>query len=894
MGRVFGRRAEPDGNARPVPIRVLRADGQRIDLTSRDAGQALVATRQDWQKVAHSYRDMIGELRIAHRLLARSVARVRFYVAEERPWPQEPTPLDVDKPEHELDSQLAADAIHNFSLLPIDSNPDGFTARIVENLAIAGEVWIHWDERDRFHVRSTSEVSATQDGKVVIALLPNGGTGAQRQIDPETESLLRLWCPHPEFGQLADSAMRSLLDVCEDVVLAGREQRAAARSRVAANGLLLLPDSLSMMQDREADDEDGDDVTTDTFMADFTAAMLAPIRDDGDASAVVPLVIRGASEDLREVKHLTLQRADSESVNERQKAAVYRLLKSLDIQVEQVDGFGDTNHWGAWQIEASALKHQVLPNAQTVAAALVQAFLRPALLSLGHDEDAVDRITIGVDITPLSENPNRGQDARDAHGAMVISDASLREALGFDEDDAPTDEEVLRRLAATGNLPVGVIATLFGLSQQEVAQAATIEGTIAEGTEDPDAAAPALPSSERTAPGPGDTAPANPIPTGPITAAATIDDGWRVDVDASRRLADIDAALAERIAVAADDAIARALEKAGARVKSAAQKDKALSAKLVGLDPHLVPGTLGRSQVEEFASIADLLADGYARLKTLFRRWLAQSADEVAEVAVDLLGYPAGSEAAQQVRKETASRLGGNVDKAWVVLSEHLDEAAARVMFEPDPFNPAPVEDRGEISDRIIRPAEVNEVLNIAGGGTVHRSPMRDTTPGPGGFGTGPDVTGLLAEHDAVLLGWEWQYRPEILRGTNFTPHVRLDKVRFATWTDPKLDTDAATAWIGPYLYPGDHDFCSCRAVPILASPELIPDDPAVPDGESIVERRLREARESQRGQAAARVAAEDDAAGRVGTSLQMEVEVRDRITAGVARLREKHIEGAS
>jgi hypothetical protein len=163
---------------------------------------------------------------------------------------------------------------------------------------------------------------------------------------------------------------------------------------------------------------------------------------------------------------------------------------------------------------------------------------------------------------------------------------------------------------------------------------------------------------------------------------------------------------------------------------------------------------------------------------------------------------------------------------------------------------------------------------------------MRATTPGPGGYGTGPDVTGLLAEHGAVLLGWEWQYRGvEIPRAHPFAPwHTRLDHVRFATWTDPKLDTEEATAWIGPYYYPGDHENCRCRVVPILAAPELDDDT-----GGDILEQRLQEAR--RRNAVGDRVAADDDRAGRVGTTLQMERDVRDRITAGIAELRQQYIE---
>lgn len=873
-----------------APLQVLRADGMRIDLSRRDAGALLVATRQGWQQTAFGYRDMIGELRYAVRLRAQSVARVRYYIAETRPWPEDPIPLEIDEDDKDavkpsLDAQLVADAIHNFNLIPIDDRPDGFTARLDENLDIAGECWLHIDADGRFHVRSVSEVSATADGRVTISTLPTATAGSMRVLDPNTESLLRLWAPHPEYGQLADSSLRTLQDVCEDIVLAGREQRAAARSRVAANGLLLLPASLSLAQERTEDDGDG--VAEDTFMSDFTAAMLAPIRDDGDSQAVVPIVIRGEIEDLEKVRHVTLQRADPEQLIARQSAALLRLLRGMDVQPEQVDGLGSTNHWTSWQIDARAIRDQVKPAAETIAACLMQAYMIPALEDLGYTRDQLDNLTIAVDTSPLSENPNRGQDARDAHTAMVIRDAALREALGFDEDDAPDEEEMVRRLATSGKLPVDAVAQIFGLrGGPEQAQPITIDAQPSERA--------ALPAAEeRPQAVEGEVTPTNPIPAEPtqIVAAAPVPDpfGFVVDVAATRRLADIDAELADRITVAADAALARILEKAGARVKSKAQKDSTLAASLVGVDALAVPARLGREKVAEFASIQDLIGDGYGRLRGQFGKWMSRAAEQVAEVVVDVLHLDRRSDRADAVRDQVRSRLEVRTGQAWQTLTEHLDAAAEEALFRDDPLTPDP--GPGEPVDTLIRPADVEDVLRVAGGGqslrqsSQTRTPMRSETPGPGGYGSGPDVTGLLQEQGAVLLGWEWQYRNAIHRDHKFAPwHTQLNGLRFSTFTDPQLDTDPETAWLGPYYFPGDHAGCRCRVIPLLAVPEL--DD-------GIVAQRLREAAGDPRNVLAERVAAEDAAAGRVGTSLQQEVEVRSRITEAVERLTREHIGGS-
>lgn len=872
MGRLFGRPAPTTpGDATPPPrphLRVLRAAGARIDLSRRDAGQMLAATRQPWQAQAWQYRNLIAELRYALRLRARSVARCRYYLAVSQPWPQDPVPLEGG--DHKLSPQLVADAIACFARIPFDTAPDGFTARFDENLGVAGEGWVHIDADEQFWVRSTSEITANAGGQITLNTLPTAVQGSTRQIDPETEDLLRCWVPDPEWGSLADAPLRPLLDVCEDVALAGRELRAAARSRVAANGILLMPDTMSMVQARSDEEEHDDSVASDTFMADFTASLLAPLRTDGDAQEVVPIVLRGAVEDIAAVRHLTLQRADAEKLIERQSAALMRLLKGLDIQPEQVEGVGGMNHWGAWIVDSRAIRDQVEPAAETVASCLAQAYLRPALRALGdHAEADIKRIMIAVDTSPLSENPNRGQDAVDAHRAGAISDATFREAKGFSEDDAPDDAERLYRLAADGRLSPELTAAVLGITLPGGRERITVQGeTVAP------AALPAAPQRQQAAPGQvvqADPLPDQPAgsqaPTGPVVAAAgPADDVWRVEV--ARQLADIDAALLDRITTAADAAIARVVERAGARTRSAARRDQTVTAALVGVEAHLIASRLGRAQVEQFVPVNDLLTDSYARLRGQVLGWLADAAEQVADAVLDVLRIGRGTPRAREVRGAVTSRLGQNRDQAWQVLAEALDQAAERALFAPDPFDPDATLP-GEGVGTLIRPGEVRRALDAAGGGG-------------GGFGTGPAVQRVFGEEGGVVLGYEWLYHPEITRPHPFLWHQRLDGLRFATYTDPKLDTEPKTAWLGLYYRPGDHDGCLCTSIPIIAFPEL--DD-------GIVARRLREAAGNPRNIMAGQVAAEDDRAGRVGTSLQNEVEVRTRITDAVERLQREHIE---
>lgn len=891
---------------RRASLRVLRADGQRVDLTAQDAGTRLALVRQEWQTDAWTYRDMIGELRYAQRLLARSVATVRFFAAE---LPDDTTddPIDLGGTDRTLDADIANDAVSNLARLPLDDGPDGFLATLTENLETAGECWIHGehdeDDGEKWSIRSVSEIMGAGD-QVMVLELPTISSLGQRAIDPKTEELLRCWTRHPRWGRLADSPLRAMLDVLEEVVLTGREMRAAARSRIASNGVLMVPDSLQLLRVRDdAEDLNSQEGLVDTdFMRDFTEALTAPIRNEGDPGAVVPLILRGAAEALKEVRHLTLTRDDAAKLMDRLQGAVLRMLQGLDIQPEQVTGIGATNHWGGWQIEASNIRHQVLPTCGVVAGCLTKAFLRPSLKAIGYPADKVRRVVVWYDPTALVESPDRSQDARDAWDRDAISNAALREALGFSEDTVPEPHEHLVRLLSRGRLTpqaVPLVAALSGVKLDDPdLQAAlaiavgltapthsgppTIQGQVVRALP---AGQPAPPAASTANPaGPGQVVPEQtaPTPAGPaappaVTAAGDPVDGWHVDMDTARQLAAVDAVLMERILTAADAAIARAVERAGGRVRNAARKTPALAASIDGVDATLIASVLGRPAVESFASVSDLLAGAYTRLRDQVGGWLDDAARSVGSTMVKLLGLPAGSPDARELRDAVITRYAVHRDAAWTALSTALDAAAERALFRVDPMTPD--HKPGESAGTLLAPAEVARVLAVAGGG-------QPNNPTDVGFGTGRVVQQTMTQQGGVVLGWEWQYYPERPRGSHFPPHQLLDGARFGTWTDPKLDTGPGSRWIGSYFHPQDHDGCRCGSTPVLAFPTRDPED--------IVGRRIREARDSQRGRVAARVAAEDTPAGRVGTSIQNEVETRDRILAGVEALRAHYIEGVS
>jgi hypothetical protein len=883
VGLFTRRRATAQEPAATRPVRPLTAAGLRLDGLSTDAVRAIASTRKDWQAHAWGYRDAIGELRGGVQFLARAVSRVLFLPAEVNREADEAIPFDSKL--STLPEAVKRAAREELARLPLESGYS-FLGVLVENISYPGEAWLHGyaDELtgdERWAIRSIDEVEITNDGRVTVTDGPIKREVrvnlSDRPDQDGDEELLRLWTPHPRRRWEADSPMRALLDVCEEIVLSGMELRAASRSRVAANGILLVPQGMSLLNALRQDRSLAQD---DEFMADLQATLLAPIGNEGEAGAVVPAVIQGDLEDLQAVRHLRLERTTSGELLDRLERCLKRLGAGMDIPPEIISGLSDANHWTAWQIDNSTYRHHIDPMVRVVADALTEAFLRPALLARGIPAELVGRVQVWYDASGLTENPNRGQDAKDAFDRGALGFVPLLEALGFSESDAPTDEELARIIAMRAGVDSNVAtAILAGLLGSRVPEPQVVEGGTGGN-------APALPPAEDDRPaggspgnGPTQTTPEQNAQRGTALAAAlvaavatrldkpdeTLAAGWDVDVDAARELIDVDRALRDRLLVAADAALARALEKAGARTRSLAQRNPALRSKLVNVPPTLAVARIGRDGLLALGvSERELLEDAFTGLRSKWDGWVASAIGKVADLVSRLLGV--------DVRDRVSTEMTERMPGAWDRFHAALMGTAERVLHQPDGGD-----EQGEVSGLLVRTSTVRAALAYVGGldpqssGIAPDDLFVDADEPLGGLGNGQTVRDTMEDNGALELGFEWAYgiTPELRR---FDPHWALNKRRFTGWEDPELATGPKYSWVGPYFTPGDHHGCACDYVPLWAveaheeetTAGLAEDSPAMADV-----RRLAEA---------------DDAAGRKGTTAQRDRDERDRIKALQAR----------
>lgn len=802
------RRPKPTTPTRVRAGRALTAAGARIDL-DQVTGRQVTATA-DWQKKAWAYRDSLGEIRYAMAYLAYAVSRCRIFPAVITPGDDDPVPLD------EQNAPGVSKAIVD-SIVDSLTSGTGVWSEIVPTAAhcmeIAGEaVLVGYPDPmsatgETWHARSVDELQRTDRGWRLIDSPGREGAQAAGGIALGNDVFVgRLWHPHPRWRGVADSPMRALLDTCEELKLISRDVRGTARSRIASAGVLAVPDGLDFPGSED-------------FLTALTQLMTSALGDEASATNVVPGLIKGDGDLIAKIQHITLARPLDASLLDRENAALRRLATGLDVPPEVVTGIGDLNHWSAWAVDAATIKMHVEPLLVRVLDAVTAGAFRPLLLAEGVSPQAAATVCLWYSVDPLTVRPNRSEDADAAWDRHAISWEAYRDAKGFGEEDAPSDDELAARLAlARGTVDTDMLRVLLTevmrvrlseppappapiVVQQPTAPA--IEDTPpGDAPADPNGTAPAAPTP-RTTPGPTTAA--------AVTAAAESPEAAPLQLHrtASERLARIDTDTRERLAAAVTAAVNRAVERATNRARGAAQRDPRMKATVAAAPPGHALAVLGREALTAAGvDLGDLLTGAWDGLRDQWAAATAQAWARTVTILEKVTGEPVDPARHAAVAETTAN--------GWAWLEEHLNTYTTTVLFDPDSVT-ATTTEVGEDDGLPGRATTLTRgALTLAGGPTGDGGGVRpdgtlipEGTPS-GGIATGGHATSHLTGHGVGVVGYEWVYG--VSRNV-FEPHHALDGLIVSGFTSPAL---AHSGWPGPVLAPGDHAGCHCDLTPIL------------------------------------------------------------------------------
>jgi hypothetical protein len=544
-------------------------------MTGPNRSKAKVDTA-DWQKQAWAFYDTVGELRFGASWIANALSRVNL-VAAVPPAALGDEPVAVDL---EVSPGLAAYVALVEGIAGGSAGQGqllGATARL---LTVPGVGYVLAtvdpvsDTFTTWRALSNEEVQASAGGGGGIEVAdPDTGTFAPLA---ETDLLIKVWRSHPRKAHLPDSPVRALLDVLGEIDLLTKRIAADARSRLAGNGLLIMPEEAEFPPGQGYNTPSSEGV--DEFIETFVQVTTIPITDQSSPAATTPLVVRMPGEFVDKVQHLKFYSDFSAQLVTIRQAAIRRLALGLDMPPEVLLGMGASNHWSAWQVAEEAITLHVEPLAELICHAFTIGYLRPAAKAAGLDPDAV---IVWYDTSDLTTRPDLTAAATDAHEKRLIADETYLQLVGLDGADLLDwrGEEFKRRtlLDVAKGAPTLAPAMLAaaGILPDEVAVAAADAETGA------------------------------PAPSGEADVAAEPATGERVPP-----------AQDEALTAACDGLVVRALERAGARLVNAARR---AGVDVSEVDAPAVAHTM--LSATEVASLDHLLADAWDRTSLIGLRY---------------------------------------------------------------------------------------------------------------------------------------------------------------------------------------------------------------------------------------------------------------------------------
>ncbi len=425
----------------------------------------LVIPPLEWQREAWAFYHTLGELHFAiGDWLANCMSRVRLIAAVKRPGEDEPSPL-LNGPAVDIVGEIGGGIGGQAALMK----------RFAVQLSIPGDSYLVGEGNGTLRtwkVYSSSEIRIKSRGsKAFRGTTPRVSTivyeintqrNDWRDLDPES-IVVRVWNPDEEYSWAATSAAQSALPIMREIDFYNRYIIAVLLSRLANNGLLLIPQEVTFPAKPQYKD------APDPFVAELLDIASRSIKNPGSASAALPMPVKVPAQYIEQFKHLTFDTTMGKEVMENRTKALQRLATAINVPGEVLTGMANMNHWGQWQLEESAVKIHISPPVEVICAALTDGLLRPMLEAAGEPLVNSDggQIIVWYDASVLVQQPDRSNQAQALYDRGEINGVALRRESGFEDDDRPSTEQLkeqalLKIVMAGGADALTALAKLTG------------------------------------------------------------------------------------------------------------------------------------------------------------------------------------------------------------------------------------------------------------------------------------------------------------------------------------------------------------------------------------------------------------------------------------------------
>lgn len=283
----------------------------------------------------------------------------------------------------------------------------------------------------------------------------NTGTGSSafwREINNE-DMLGRVWIPNRRYVDMTDSALTALDVECEALDLLTKTIKAKLMSRFALAGLMFLPDTIANARvTKNQTTIAGQEV--DNTVNYLIAAMTKNVKNWEDATAFMPLLLRGPADAGDQIKHIVMDREVFQTDLELRAELINRILQGLDSNQDTTKGTGDQNHFSAWAASDEERRVAVQPDLEFMCWALTRLVLHRRLQDAGMGPEEIVRHAVWYDLSAAAVHANQQEDARQLHDRGLISDQATRDMSGIRETDKISPEEYVRWVGTQTKNPV--------------------------------------------------------------------------------------------------------------------------------------------------------------------------------------------------------------------------------------------------------------------------------------------------------------------------------------------------------------------------------------------------------------------------------------------------------
>lgn len=483
-----------------------RTTAQRIEQHAKMQADA-------WQGEAWNWLDMLGEYRYSVMWVGNLLSKASLqltYNGDVIPF-ADPTPDETPAAEDGDEVQMVASPKRRPAGVPDSLDPGAVLDEIyggrsqhpemLRNLGVhftvAGEAYllVHEDETggDEWLVIPAIDYRVRDvNGKEVVGIADG--------IEFTDATVVRMWRPHSRHILKADSPSRAVLPAIRQAYRADQHINSQLESRLTANGLMFLPNEVSIAGAPTGQDADGNptqgitDATPDQLVKLIIDTAAIAMANPDSPAAQIPVIVQVPGEYIEKINKIDFWSKLDEKAIEIRDRAIRRIALGMDMPPEVLEGTADLNHWSSWQVEEAAIKSHTEPLLAVIASALSVGILRPLLAAEPYNipQEELRKYAIGVDTSRLRLRPNRSKEALDLNQAGLLSDEATLRENGFEPDDGMDPQQktiwLLHQLAkSTSATPQQLNAILRKLGIKLIFEPEDLLAANTSGGEDGDA-----------------------------------------------------------------------------------------------------------------------------------------------------------------------------------------------------------------------------------------------------------------------------------------------------------------------------------------------------------------------------------------------------------------------